>query len=63
MTQYQHDAIVEAFEEDRLALEWIEEIAAGENRPFREISSATDRAGLHMRRLVAKLAAAERTPK
>ena len=59
VTRYQHTAIVDAFEEDRLALEWIEEITAIEDRPFREVSAATDRAGLHMRRTIAKLAHAE----
>lgn len=59
VTHYQHSAIVEAFEEDRLALEWIEETTAREDRPFREISASTDRAGLHMRRMIAKLARAE----
>ncbi len=60
VTAEQHDAIVEAFEEDRLALEWIEEIAAREDRTFREISIMSDRAGVRMRQLIARQAAGER---
>lgn len=60
VTRYMEDAIVEAFEEDRVALEAIEALAVREDRPgFREISVAPDRAGLHMRRIVAGLARAE----
>ena len=60
VTRYMEEAIVEAFDEDRLALEAIEALTQREHRPgFREISVAPDRAGLHMRKVIAKLAREE----
>ncbi len=60
ITRYMEQAIIDAFEEDKAALEWIDELAGREYRPdFRERSRLTDRGGLQMRRIVANLARAE----
>lgn len=61
VTAMMRAAIVEAFEEDRLALEWIREVQDGDALgPFQERSVRPDRGGLAMRRIVAGLAARER---
>lgn len=53
-------AIIEAFEEDRLALEWIRELQDRDGlAPVPERSVKPDMGGLAMRRIVARLAALE----
>jgi vanillate O-demethylase monooxygenase subunit len=61
VTEMMRAAIVEAFEEDRLALEWIREVQDRDGLdPVPERSVKPDRGGLAMRRIVARLAARER---
>ncbi len=61
VTEMMRVAIVEAFEEDRLALEWIREVQDRDGLgPVPERSVKPDRGGLAMRQIVARLAARER---
>ncbi|RMF07620.1 MAG: aromatic ring-hydroxylating dioxygenase subunit alpha [Alphaproteobacteria bacterium] len=60
ITAYMEQAITEAFEEDREALEWIEQIQSRENRPeYQERSFRADKGGISMRRIIARLARRE----
>lgn len=53
------DTATRAFFQDVEALQWIEEVVATDDTPFRELSFAADKAGLEMRRLLASRAALE----
>lgn len=60
VTAMMHEAIVAAFEEDRLALEWIRDVQDRDRmQGFSERSVRPDMGGLAMRRIIARLASAE----
>lgn len=60
VTAMMHQAIVDAFEEDRLALEWVRDVQDRDGLPgYRERSVKPDMGGLAMRRIIARLAAGE----
>lgn len=57
--EWMKDGALKGFFEDKEALEWIRGIADRESRDYRELSFASDRAGLEMRRIIQRLADAE----
>ena len=62
ITAQQIDGALKAFNEDREALEWIEELDTKEGRPSRqsEASFSSDRGSMAMRKIIKQLADAER---
>ena len=58
--RFTRDQLLQAFQEDTEALEWIEQTYDRDGTPgFFEMSTAADKPGLQMRRVIQRLADAE----